>query len=246
MGDFSFISESDDSAVEDIIAQAIDHCVLEQVVSINSSGISDSVLPTDLESRFRKLKSFPGAHPAAKNPPPCPKTQNELGSSISLNQFEKTPISSPHEKTGSPTPTISNRAKTSPGFDRSGSKEKPRTGFIHSPSSSSDSSLEVSSPPRQGCCFWYSPKRVSGKKRKETRVSGIGGLDPLDDEFLSDLSMFSLKEQKRKLKRAMKEQEKINREAEKIVEWAKQASARIEVSAIEDLLTDDDDDEKFK
>ncbi|MCL7039070.1 hypothetical protein MKW94_003779 [Papaver nudicaule] len=70
-----------------------------------------------------------------------------------------------------------------------------------------------------------------------------------DNEFISDFTSFSLKEQKKKLKKVMREQEKINREAEEIVEWAKQASSRIEVSEIEDLLTDDDFDgdyDKFK
>ncbi|KAI3923584.1 hypothetical protein MKW92_048618 [Papaver armeniacum] len=70
-----------------------------------------------------------------------------------------------------------------------------------------------------------------------------------DNELISDLTSFSLKEQKKKLKKVMREQEKINREAEKIVEWAKQASSRIEVSEIEDLLTDDDFDgdcDRFK
>uniref|UniRef100_A0A3Q7IA21 Uncharacterized protein n=2 Tax=Solanum subgen. Lycopersicon TaxID=49274 RepID=A0A3Q7IA21_SOLLC len=61
-----------------------------------------------------------------------------------------------------------------------------------------------------------------------------------DDELLSDLSIFSSKNQEKLMKKAMVEQEKINREAEKIVKWAKQASARMDVSSIEDELSDED------
>ncbi|CAI9780524.1 unnamed protein product [Fraxinus pennsylvanica] len=46
-----------------------------------------------------------------------------------------------------------------------------------------------------------------------------------NDVFLSDLSNFSLKSQKKMMMmKAMKEEEEICREVEKIVKWAKQAS----------------------
>lgn len=57
--DFGVFSDPDDSAVEDLISQIQDLSVLEQVAAINCSGFTDSVLPEDLESRFRRLKSFP-------------------------------------------------------------------------------------------------------------------------------------------------------------------------------------------
>jgi len=47
-----------------------------------------------------------------------------------------------------------------------------------------------------------------------------------------------MKEQQKMLKKAMKEQEKVNREAEKIVQWAKQASARMKTSDIDDEHSD--------
>ncbi|KAI4327933.1 hypothetical protein L6164_020340 [Bauhinia variegata] len=58
----------------------------------------------------------------------------------------------------------------------------------------------------------------------------------IDDEFLSDMGSFSAKKQQKMLKKAMKEEEKISQEAEKIVKWAKQASARM---SVEDDLSDD-------
>lgn len=48
------------SAVDAIIAEAMDACALDQIVKLNTAHLSsDSSLPSDLESRFRKLKSFP-------------------------------------------------------------------------------------------------------------------------------------------------------------------------------------------
>ncbi|KAD4384928.1 hypothetical protein R6Q59_010945 [Mikania micrantha] len=59
--DFSFLTDSDDErAVEDVLSQAMDHSVLEQIAAINCSSFSTADnLPTDLENRFRKLKSLP-------------------------------------------------------------------------------------------------------------------------------------------------------------------------------------------
>ncbi|KAI3883418.1 hypothetical protein MKX03_031883 [Papaver bracteatum] len=103
MADFSCFSESDESTVEDIISQAMDQCVLEQIVSINLSGISDTSLPTDLESRFSKLKSFPGTNPKPEIP------QNPVSKSV-----EDTPSLSPNQKIGSP--SNPNHVRGSPSF----------------------------------------------------------------------------------------------------------------------------------
>nr|XP_016501274.1 PREDICTED: uncharacterized protein LOC107819655 [Nicotiana tabacum] len=61
MADFSFLSDNSDNekAVDELLSQEMDQSVLEQVVAINCSGFTDSLLPTQLETRFRKLKSFP-------------------------------------------------------------------------------------------------------------------------------------------------------------------------------------------
>ncbi|ESQ34458.1 hypothetical protein EUTSA_v10009724mg [Eutrema salsugineum] len=63
MSKFGFLSGKDDLAVENLLSQAKDLYVLEQVAAINCSGFTDSVLPTNLETRFRRLKSLPVSRP---------------------------------------------------------------------------------------------------------------------------------------------------------------------------------------
>ena len=62
---FYDLSDTDnDSAIEEIISQAQDAVVLDQVSTINSSAFTDdSLLPSHLETRFRNLKSFPPTKP---------------------------------------------------------------------------------------------------------------------------------------------------------------------------------------
>ncbi|KAK9144117.1 hypothetical protein Sjap_004020 [Stephania japonica] len=212
MADSSSNSDKEDSEVDAIIAQAKDLIVLEQVSSLNLSGFSDdSVLPTDLETRFRKLKSFPQTKPRNQTLIP--------------NQNPQIPPKSPPENPQFPDPD----------FD----PEPPISKSISSPSSSSGSSTSSRSrsPNRDvACCFWLSPKtakRVSSskKKRKENdRVSkklDLGKFESGDLGVLSELSVFTEKERKRSMRKLVKEEEKINREAEKIVRWAKKESARM-------------------
>lgn len=118
---------------------------------------------------------------------------------------------------------------------------------LKSPSGSSplpsDSSSEALSPPQKSGCLWCSPRKSSCKKNKENRVLNVSLDWGKNDEVLTDLNTFSGKNQQKLLKKAMKEEEEINKEAEKIVKWAKQASARMEISCIEDDLSDN---ESFK
>lgn len=102
--------------------------------------------------------------------------------------------------------------------------------FGSSPSFLADSSGESSpSPPRQRCCLCFSPKRVQRKSK--------------GDEILTELGILSLKEEHRKLKKALKEQEKMTRETEKIVKWVKKASAKMNSASVDDLLSDAEDEE---
>ncbi|KAM7490774.1 hypothetical protein LguiA_033695 [Lonicera macranthoides] len=293
MADFS--DSDDERAIQDILSQAMDHSVLEQVAAINCSAFdSDSVLPTHLETRFHKLKSFPSAKPTSQ----FPKTRGDFGSSSFNSQFPPPPESLKpqiknrvdsepdsgsqfHDGNASPKATVEipigkkdleqkspNRYFSSPSKlsdfsaenaifseneffsatkrgktkEKKGLKSKSRSGSFRSPSDSSNSSTESRSPPQRIGCFWCSPKRVSGKKSRENnRISGIDLNWGNDDELLST---FSSREQQKILKKAMKEEEKINREAEKIVKMAKQASMRMEAFGIKDELTDDDDSSK--
>ncbi|XP_050375653.1 uncharacterized protein LOC126793233 [Argentina anserina] len=274
------LSESDeDSAVEDLLSQAKDHVLLEQLASINCSSFTDdSVLPTHLESRFSKLKSFPAITAATttasfrrnsispQNPDelkaPLPKAQQSRNVSPPLKSPEFSPekvvssskASKPKPKHGSLS-SASNSSNSSPesatfspakrvSGKKQRSKSKSKSGRLSSPLGSCNSLREDSpSPPRKAGCFWCSPKRnIASSQRRSKENGGVGGgigLDFSDDsELLSGLGSFSKKEQSKILKKAMKEEEKISREAEKIVKWAKQESARMNVTGIDDELSD--------
>lgn len=86
--------------------------------------------------------------------------------------------------------------------------------------------MESRSPKKQTCCFWFS----DGKKSKSSIDDG--GWGGKSDEILSDMSTFSVQEQERRLKKAVKEEEMAAREAERVVKWVKQESARLDVSKI--------------
>lgn len=306
MADFSFLSDTDDSAVEEIISQANDLLILEQVAAINCSAFSDSVLPTELETRFRKLKSFPSSKnsglrtelrtrsakggtgsecddeavvfpPSKQNP--CGRLKGGFGFSPGEGDPDgKSVVFSPSKKnggadenamfspgkenpegnfSGSKRNVIFSPSKQYPDENFTGSKKNmmfspskqtptekksglrnPNSGSLSSPSSdSSDFSMDSRPPPQKTGCFLCSLKSPSKKKSKKNQSWSK------KDELVSDLSIFTEKSQRKILKKAMKEEEKINREAEKIVKWAKQASARMNISDIEDGLSDDD---KFK
>ncbi|CAA7057199.1 unnamed protein product [Microthlaspi erraticum] len=53
---------------------------------------------------------------------------------------------------------------------------------------------------------------------------------PIDDgdKFLSDTGTFSVKEQEHQLKAARLEEQRLGREAEKVITWVKQESARFD------------------
>ncbi|KAK7309474.1 hypothetical protein RJT34_06229 [Clitoria ternatea] len=258
---FLDLSDTDDSAIEEIISQAQDACVLDQLSAINCSGITHSVLPTHLETRFRKLKSFPSTI--------TPPTFDPKARSFSILTLK----GNPQSPNFSPSKDNPHSGSSSSPSDSAKNKEqrerKPKHGSLSSPpfgsvSASSHSSEESSmssmfrptqkdkeqkekcssvksltsspSPPRKSGCFWCSPGKKSKKKSKE--ILGVVN-DFGSDELLSDLGSFSRKQQQKMLKKAMKEEEKISREAQKIVEWAKHASARMNVSDIEDEFSDD-------
>eukprot|EP01018_Ginkgo_biloba_P004933 Gb_26882 [translate_table: standard] len=88
------------------------------------------------------------------------------------------------------------------------------------------------------------PMRVrrKGKDKDKRKGRSHDECDSLsDEEFLTDLSTFSLENQEKQLKKAVKEEHRVNRDAEDLVKWVKQASARIDASIIDDLLSDDEE-----
>ncbi|XP_030472144.2 uncharacterized protein LOC115690050 [Syzygium oleosum] len=259
MADFSYLSDTDDSAVEELISQTKDLCVLEQIAAINCSSFAaaaaddggDTLLPSDLESRFRKLKSFPLSKPQTAlrsssnrktepaldgeaRPKPDAKPEDPRGNgrgssgSDSWNSSAEEVVFSPAVRN----PDEKSRGEHTVEYDP-----------VYSPTYHSDTSKKSKSktkakakspspsPPRKAGCFWCSPKKPTPRKRDESRAIEKGMSRSFkwmeEDEVLSDLGGFSVKEQKKLLKKAMKEEERISREAEKIARMARQASARM-------------------
>jgi hypothetical protein len=84
----------DKSAVDAIIAEAMDACALDQIAKLNTAHLSsDSSLPSDLESRFRKLKSFPAKTAAAAVAPTFTTTK-----SLNFGKENNAPPHPPHSE----------------------------------------------------------------------------------------------------------------------------------------------------
>lgn len=96
------------------------------------------------------------------------------------------------------------------------------------------------SPRRTACCFCFSTKKNDLQKSSSKGVAGTNMEDrdwEQKDELLSDLSTFSVDEQERRMKKALKEEERVSREAERVVQWVKQESARMDASVINAVLS---------
>lgn len=267
------------SAVDAILAEAADLVALEQIARLNTAhlaGLDDSALPSSLESRFRKLKSLPTAAPAppaktlgrsATAPPqrrddpaadPLPQPHADPPEPAPV-----TPASQQKEQSPPPQPQADPR-KTSvpavredeeedlerlfgPGRGRPTLRERNR-------GRDDDASLSPP-PPRQACCFPFSPKKAlqrapTARSRKDRAGGAPGDVLGIDAGEWGDENrrmVTELKEQQRKLKKALEEQVKVSRETAKMARWVKQASARMtHTDAIDDLLSDIDDEDELK
>ncbi|XP_027913368.1 uncharacterized protein LOC114173282 [Vigna unguiculata] len=91
------------------------------------------------------------------------------------------------------------------------------------------------------CCFCFSSTKksvVGGNGRNKQVLSSEDVHWGKNDEMLSDRSTFSVKEQEKRFKKALEEEEKVNREAERVVQWVKQESAKIDLSAFKPVLNE--------
>ncbi|KAL6547665.1 hypothetical protein OROHE_009370 [Orobanche hederae] len=254
--DDSFSDSDGEKAVEELLSQAMDSTILEQVAAINCAGFSDSGLPSQLETRFQRLKSFPSSttpKPASLSTksfnlshPPDSSDERYVGKGRGIVPPTR-PTKSPEEKLCSSdigegfSPFKENRRGK---MEKNGRGKSPTSSFS-SYSSEGFSGRSVSPPVKSGC-FLCSPKKVSSKKKnKENKGLDLGFDWGKKDELLSNLSNFSVNSQKKMKKKAVEEEERICREADKIVKWAKQASARMVVSGIENEISDDDENAKF-
>ncbi|KAF3324858.1 hypothetical protein FCM35_KLT11015 [Carex littledalei] len=265
----------DKSAVDAIIAEAMDACALDQIAKLNTAHLSlDSSLPSDLESRFRKLKSFPAktaaspAFTATKSlnfgkennaPPPPPPSVPIVSSTFTVSDDKVTASASP--VTPSAGKQMPNEAQTEFKLGNgvlAGEEVKSKKpslpdydfGSGNSPSKRRNRSPGQSPIDRLGCCFFLSPKKTTSSTPKSKGKDGngrtVGNMDlgevELDELLDNHKFLADIKEQQKKLKKALKEQEKVSKEAAKLVSWSKQASARMRVNT-DELLSDEDDDE---
>ncbi|KAL2236808.1 uncharacterized protein LOC105165100 [Sesamum indicum] len=202
-----FQNSVDEKAVEELLSQAMDATVLEQVAAINCSALNDSALPSHLETRFHNLKSLP-MKPASSSTQSLINLPRKNGFSPCLKE-------SPESKNCSYSPKSLKKNR----LGELGKKEmKYRSWQVIS-------SRSVSPPVRSGC-FLCCPKQVSREKSNKDDRGLVLGLR--DELILSDLSSFSVKKQEKMMKKALMEEEKICREAEKIVKYA--SAAMMDVS----------------
>ncbi|XP_057857596.2 uncharacterized protein LOC131066774 [Cryptomeria japonica] len=239
----SISSDVDESAVEELLSQIIDEEVLR--ITTNPVGTACGLDP-ELEARYAKLRAR-GSN--LRPPATCLETQKHQDSFSSDSNSTARGGSnwSPSERNSSRTFMASPSHRS-----RSTSPPPPKSCFCGSPtkllkslgpkkSRRSDSSRFGSGQKSHLMSFDKSSSMSKGNVVKDKYTSSLQDeLDCLsDEELLTDLTSFSLKNQKKELKKAMQEEHKVNKDAEELVKWVKQASARMEVSVV------DDDDEDF-
>ncbi|CAJ2646972.1 unnamed protein product [Trifolium pratense] len=96
------------------------------------------------------------------------------------------------------------------------------------------------------CCFCFSTKKgVVARNNKSREVSSSDQVEwkKNDEILLSDMTTFSVKEQEKRLKKALEEEKKVSIEAERVVQWVKHESSRIDTYAIKSILSDNKEKE---
>lgn len=251
MADFGFLSNTDESAVDELISQAQDLYILEQISAINCSSFTNSELSADLESRFRRLKSLPDpANPNSSSNSQISKIEAPRQSKIELR---KPDAFSPPKQRGKANSTKgkSEEIEIPPNSQRissiKGLKGKNKHGSASSSSDSSDSGAKeeaLSKPKSNSWLSSLSPfqkcssEMVPEKKVKETKVLASALDWEKSDEFLSDLKSLPVKDQQKILRKTLEEQRKLRKEASQMVKVAKKGSSRTTFYGCEDELSD--------
>ncbi|KAK8916378.1 hypothetical protein KSP39_PZI022553 [Platanthera zijinensis] len=207
---FSHLTSPDDSDVDAIISEAADLSALQQIAAINTAHLSPADLPPELESRFRQLKSFPGATRRTTLRPHSSGQQNDNPPPSSI-QPEKFDEAEPEIYLSTPSP----KSQLGEGFGTS----SPPGGSRRSPS-----------PTQVICCFGFSPKKTA-RRRRSAKSGG--------DEIFVGFGAEKMKEQRRKLEKVLREQEKASMEVEKMVDMFEAAADRLNAEAFEELMVGD-------
>ncbi|KAE9613230.1 hypothetical protein Lalb_Chr05g0215321 [Lupinus albus] len=109
--------------------------------------------------------------------------------------------------------------------------------------------MEAENQAGSACCFCFSTKK-SVVRRNDKSSEVLSAENHVEwgnnDEILSDMSTFSAKEQEKRLKKALEEEKRVSIEAERVVQWVKQESARIDSSTIDKILFYEDKEERIK
>jgi nucleoid DNA-binding protein len=97
------------------------------------------------------------------------------------------------------------------------------------------------------CCSCFSTKKGIVARNNKSNSREVLSSDQVEwkknDEILSDMSTFSVKEQEKRLKKALEEEKKVSIEAERVVQWVKQESSKIDSYAIKSILSDNKEKE---
>jgi nucleoid DNA-binding protein len=94
------------------------------------------------------------------------------------------------------------------------------------------------------CCFcFFTKKGVVNKSRGVSSSEHQVEWKKNDEILLSDMTTFCVKEQEKRLKKALAEEKKVSIEAERVVQWVKQESSKIDSSAIKSIISDNKEKE---
>lgn len=259
------------SAVDAILAEAADLVALEQIARLNTAHLDDSAaLPSSLESRFRKLKSLPAAAPPpaktlGRSVTAPPQRRDDPAADPPPQATPPAPASEEARKVENPPPQprVDPPKTTVPAVREEDEVEEedlerlfgPRRGRPTLKERNRRPSASPSPPPpRQACCFPFSPKKppqrtATARRSNRTHAGGddVLGIDAGEWGDENKRMVTELKEQQRRMNKALEEQVKVSRETAKMARWVKQASARMtHTDAIDDLLSDLDDDDELK
>ncbi|XP_010525486.1 PREDICTED: uncharacterized protein LOC104803273 [Tarenaya hassleriana] len=78
------------------------------------------------------------------------------------------------------------------------------------------------------CCLRVPDKKHGGDTAMMAATSDQKPFPATGEEFLSDASTFSVEEQARLLKAARRQERRLGHEAEQVMKWVKQESARFD------------------
>ena len=95
--------------------------------------------------------------------------------------------------------------------------------------------------PTVSCFGCFSSKRGNERKKKSVETDHNKENWEKKESMLSDMSTFSVKEQERRLKKALEEEGRVTKQAERVVHWIKQESARMDDSSIKKVVNEIED-----